>query len=95
MEILEPRVSKKNTVDTERRREIRSKALKGAKLAFNSGFGALECVVRDLSPHGARLRFGNATAVPSHFSLHIPSDPGERSAVVCWRGGNEVGIRMS
>jgi hypothetical protein len=94
MEILEPRVSKQDKVDNERRGEIRRKALKSAKLAFNNGYGAMECVVRNISSGGARLTFGYAAGVPSHFAIRISDDPQSRDAVVRWRMGHMVGIEF-
>jgi hypothetical protein len=94
MEILEPRVSKKDKVDTERRGEIRLKALKSAKLAFNAGYGAMECVVRNVSKSGARLTFAYAVGVPNHFSIRISDDPVGRDAVVRWRMGHMVGVEF-
>jgi hypothetical protein len=101
MEILEPRVSKRdgsepiqNVVEKERRGTIRHKALKSARLAFNSGFGAMECVVRNISEGGARLTFGYAVGVPSNFAISISDDPVSRDAVVRWRMGHMVGIEF-
>jgi hypothetical protein len=94
MEILEPRVSKQDKVEAERRVEIRHKALKSAKLAFNAGFGAMECVVRNISSGGARLTFGYAVGVPNHFAIKISDDPVGRDAVVRWRRGHMVGIEF-
>ena len=48
----------------ERRAEIRRKALKGGLVAFNKGYSAYECVVRNVSQHGARLVFADIAAVP-------------------------------
>lgn len=94
MEILEPRVSKQDKPATERRADIRHKALKSAKLAYNAGYGAMECVVRNISKGGARLTFAYAVGVPNHFSIRISDDPVGRDAVVRWRFGHMVGIEF-
>lgn len=94
MDIVEPRVSKRDEVKDERRGEVRHKALKGAKLAYNAGYGAMECVVRNISKGGARLTFAYAVGVPNHFSIRISDDPVGRQAVVRWRRGHAVGIQF-
>jgi len=79
----------------ERRAEPRHKALKGAHIAFNGGFSALECLVKDLSAHGARLVFGDAAAVPPHFRLTFRADGVRREATVMWRDRGLVGVALS
>lgn len=79
----------------ERRAEERHKALKGARILFNSGYGALECIVRNLSHGGARLEFGDSAAVPSRFSIYL-NESGERhEAAVQWRLGGAVGVSIA
>ncbi len=76
----------------ERRKEPRRRVLKGATLSFNRGYGALECVVRNQSEHGARLVFGDASAVPPAFELIVNGDALRRQASVRWRSANDVGV---
>ena len=78
----------------ERRSQMRYRVLKGATLSFNNGYGALECVVRNRSAHGARLVFGDAAAVPSRFELRISGDPCVHDAHVRWRSLNVVGVAL-
>jgi hypothetical protein len=79
----------------ERRGEERRRMLKGGTLSFNKGYGALECVVRNLSAHGARLSFGDGSAVPPHFSLRVGPDGAWRQAEVRWRTMTEVGVALA
>jgi hypothetical protein len=81
-------------VFTERRAAQRHKVLKGATLHFNRGYGALECVVRNLSDNGARLAFGDIAAVPSRFDFRLSGAAAARPAVVRWRGVEDVGIEF-
>ena len=41
-----------------RRRERRRKTLLSDKVIFNNRRGALDCIVKDLSPGGARIELG-------------------------------------
>lgn len=79
---------------TERRGERRQRVLKSGLLTFNRGFGAMECTVRNESEHGARLSFGETSAVPPAFSIRIGDRGMPRPAQVRWRTMTEVGISL-
>jgi hypothetical protein len=53
----------------ERRAEIRRKALKGARAAFNDGHSSVDCTLRNVSESGALLHFENVLGVPDEFTL--------------------------
>lgn len=95
---MEPITTKSIGIDgevfEERRREMRCRAFKGATLVFNGGYGAFECVVRNISGHGARLKFGDASAVPARFDLTISGDGHSRPASVRWRSLTDVGVEF-
>jgi hypothetical protein len=76
----------------ERRLSQRSRVLKGAVIRFNNGYGALECVVRNRSEDGARLAFGDTSAVPKSFELKIAGESMVRAADVRWRSLSAVGV---
>ena len=78
----------------ERRAEPRHRVFKGGALSFNEGYGALECVVRNLSEHGARLRFGDTPAVPPRFMLRVSGEGRSRHAHVRWRSLTDVGVAL-
>ena len=78
----------------ERRAERRRRALKGAKLRFNSGFGAMEGVVRNESGKGALLGFGDTMGVPSGFDLAVNGAERSRAARVRWRSMTLVGVEF-
>jgi hypothetical protein len=79
-------------IHAERRRSTRPRALKGAHLRFNNGYGAYEAVIRDLTPGGARLRFGDFVDVPAEFEMRIVGEETIRRARVAWRQNYEIGI---
>jgi hypothetical protein len=81
--------------NAERRSKPRQRVLKGAIIHFNKGYGALECVVRNLSENGARLAFGETTAVPSAFDLKIAGGNTVRVANVRWRTPDSVGVFLA
>ncbi len=78
----------------ERRSEPRRRVLKGGTLTFNKGYGALECVVRNMSARGARLAFGDTAAVPPRFDLRISGEDTGRIAQVRWRTLKDIGVEF-
>ena len=78
----------------ERRSAPRRRVFKGATLAFNRGYGALECVVRNETARGALLVFGETSAVPNAFDLAIKGEPASRGAAVRWRTMTHVGVEF-
>ena len=53
---------------------------------------SMDCVVRDISATGARLRVPDATAVPPQFELLLKQSGEYRPAHVRWRRKGEVGV---
>ncbi len=94
MPITEKSIAIDGRIFAERRGALRHRVFKGAALSFNRGYGAMECVVRNLSANGAKLVFGDTLAVPPKFSLRI-SGEAVREAEVCWRSPREVGVRIT
>ncbi len=81
-------------VFAERRAVQRRRVLKGARLSFNRGYGAMECTVRNESTTGALLVFGETSAVPAMFDLTITGSEKPRSARVRWRTPTLVGVEF-
>jgi hypothetical protein len=79
----------------ERRSQKRHRVLKGAIIRFNKGYGAFECVVRNLSENGAKLTFGGTSAIPAAFELKIAGDERMREARVRWRSPDSVGVSFA
>jgi hypothetical protein len=79
----------------ERRSERRRRSLLTGLLKFNRDFCVLECVVRDVSSGGARLRFGGDTIpVPTQFDVMVGEGGDWQPAEIRWRGATEVGIAL-
>jgi hypothetical protein len=76
----------------ERRRRTRSRTVLGARAVFNERFSTMDCRVRDISPDGARLRFGGPPLVPRWFELLL-IERGERRRVErIWTAGQDMGV---
>jgi len=79
----------------ERRVEIRRKTFLRGRILFNNGRAAVDCLIRDISPIGARLIFSDAVSVPDVVELYIPQKEQTLEARVEWRHGDEVGIAFT
>lgn len=78
----------------ERRRLPRRRALKACKAVYGDFRYTIDCVVRDLTPDGARLRADAAMEIPDDFYLFDGGEGRLQRAEVIWRTGNELGVRF-
>jgi hypothetical protein len=80
------------TTADERRTEQRKRTLRAARIVYGDFRYTLDCVVRDRTDSGARLRCENHSDAPNDFYVF---DSGNlQRAEVAWRRGNEIGIRF-
>ncbi len=73
-----------------RRVEERQPTLQPAQI--RAGARSIDCVVRDMSSRGAKLRVPDAGAVPPQFELIMKDTGKSRPARVRWRRKAEIGI---
>ncbi len=78
----------------ERRAEARLRTLKAGKIAFNNNFSVFDCVVRNMTKHGACLEVGSSLGVPSVFDL-ILVDGNKHVCNLRWRYNNRLGVEFS
>src|SRR4051794_27059358 len=72
----------------------RLKVLLAAKMIFNNGQSALDCLIRNLSDTGAKLIVSAAVTLPECFDLIIPQKSLTRRARIAWRRGEDIGVRF-
>ena len=76
----------------ERRQSSRQKSLLRGLVYLGNSPSAVNCLVRDVSESGARLKFGGPVTMPDMLELHIPNKNQVLRAKVKWREADEVGI---
>lgn len=76
----------------ERRKSIRGKTFLGGSIAFHERKSTMDCLVRNLSPEGAKLSFDDVSAIPGEFELTITRRDRSFRARTIWRRGEEAGI---
>jgi hypothetical protein len=79
----------------ERRRVSRQKSFLRGMIYFNNRRNAVDCLIRDISPYGARLIFSDAVTTPDVFELYIPQKEQTLRIHVIWRHGQEVGVAFA
>ena len=62
------------------------------KLTYGGGAISVECTVRDLSSHGARLMVDPGVTLPSKMRLDVPARKIAEDVEVRWRHGDVVGV---
>ncbi len=84
-------LANQNVTDHERRHR-RLRVLKGAQLQFRNKLVSIDCMMRDLSVGGARLRLNGPTGLPDRFDLKVNGTGDHFPARLVWRRGNDVGV---
>ena len=59
---------------------------------FPQNNNTVDCIVRDISERGAKLRFKRAISIPESFQLHIPSKGQIVQSRLAWVDNCEAGI---
>ena len=62
---------------------------------FYNRRSVVDCLIRDISPYGARLIFSDAVATPDVLDLYIPQKEQTLRIHVIWRHGQEVGVAFA
>jgi len=79
----------------ERRRTARQKSFLRGMIYFNNRRNAVDCLIRDISPYGARLIFSDSVTTPDVLELYIPQKEQTLRVHVIWRHGQEVGVAFA
>ena len=79
----------------ERRRVTRQKSFLRGMIYFNNRRNAVDCLIRDISPYGARLIFSDSVSTPDVFELYIPQKEQTLRVHAIWRHGQEVGVAFA
>jgi hypothetical protein len=78
----------------EKRSEQRTRRLRGGSIIFNGRHSTMDCQLRDISEHGARLKFVNTLGAPDEFQITFPGITENRWARRAWVKYDEMGIEF-
>jgi hypothetical protein len=76
----------------DRRQGVRDKVLYGGVAEINEHGSTVDCVVRNISDHGACVEFEAAERVPEEMKLTIARKGRSFLARLIWRQANKVGL---
>jgi hypothetical protein len=79
----------------ERRTQARHKSFLQGRIHFNNRRSSIDCLVRDFSETGAKLKVAETVAIPEVMELHIPNRDTSYRAEVQWRTGDEIGVAFT
>jgi hypothetical protein len=79
-------------MNDERRKSSRQKSFLHGCIYFNNRRSAIDCLIRDISPEGAKLVFSQTASIPDAIDLHIPQKDQMLRAHVQRRTSGEVGV---
>jgi len=79
----------------ERRQRPRGRVYYGGIVAFNNGSSTLACVVRNLTPHGAKVEFEHSALVPDQVDFEIERKGISCAARLVWRDRFAAGLVFS
>jgi hypothetical protein len=76
----------------DKRRFLRQRVLREGRLVFNDGSSVINCIIRQLSPGGAKLRLPAPTYLPRSLALLCLTSEMLYSAEIAWRHGVDLGL---
>jgi hypothetical protein len=77
----------------DRRRQPRLRALKAGRAILPGGRSTFDCMIRNLSPIGAKVTFESTTDIPPEFRLRL-DDGTTHDCAVKWRSARELGVEF-
>ncbi|WP_350333049.1 PilZ domain-containing protein [Coralliovum pocilloporae] len=78
----------------EQRQGSRRRVLKAAKIVYSNSAFVVDCVMRDVSDQGAKLKVDESVEIPSHFQLYLKADKIVYDCQRKWRKGSELGVEF-
>ncbi len=81
-------------IDDEARTDVRGRTLLGGKLVYGEGAITLDCMIRDLSDGGARIKLSDEQPLPNALFLIELRSGVAYEAAVAWKRYPELGLRF-
>ncbi len=81
-----------NTGTSDRRASDRVRSFLRAQIIFNNRMSTIDCIVKNISPTGARVALNETLALPTEFDIYIPQRGRSHHARLVWRDTDSIGI---
>ena len=76
----------------DRRTAERVRSFLRAQIIFNNRMTTIDCIIKNISPTGARVVLSDTLAVPTEFDIYIPQRNCSHRARLVWRDKDSIGI---
>lgn len=76
----------------EKRESERIRSFLRAQIIFNNRMTTIDCIVKNISPTGARVALNDTLAVPTEFDIYIPQRGRSHHARLVWRDKDSIGV---
>jgi hypothetical protein len=90
-----PSQAQLDTTAQEQRSAPRQRSFLQGRVFFNSRRSSIDCIIRDLSDDGARLKFATTPTIPEVFELYVPNKDESYQARIIWHDGSDMGVTLS
>lgn len=77
-----------------RRPSPRKRSFLGCTVVYAEGAHSFPCVIRNVTPQGARIGFDSGHTLPSHFWLVSTRDRTAHKARAAWMTNTEAGVEF-
>ncbi len=78
----------------DRRQHVRYPSLLGGQISLHRLSSAHECVIRNITPAGARIVFDHPVPMPREFALNIPHRRENYRTRVIWQRDHMMGVEF-
>ena len=79
---------------SERRKEDRKRVLKGGKVFYKNYSVSMDCLIKDESSTGMKIKLDPNYALPNAISLLNRKDGTLADAKIVWKHGDQVGLEF-
>jgi hypothetical protein len=73
----------------------RIRAFLRAQIIFNNRMSTIDCIIKNISPAGAKIALNDTLAVPTEFDLYIPQKGRTHHARLVWRDRDAIGVSFA
>jgi hypothetical protein len=78
--------------EPDKRESDRVRAFLRAQIIFNNRMSTIDCIIKNISPTGARIALGDSFAVPAEFDIFIPQRNSSHHCKLVWRDRDSIGV---
>lgn len=73
----------------------RKRALRAGRVLWSNRCAAMDCIIRDVSETGARVRLSDPVPLPQQVELLFVNENRIATAEVRWNRGNDYGLHFT